>query len=81
MTYKTKPHRAKGEEGVPGGRQLVSVGPYKTAVPDKRKKFIVIGKAWDTEHASARSAATGYVNFVGRDRAWDSLQKAKCRRR
>lgn len=58
-----------------GGAQLVSVGPYRKAVG--AKTYIVIGKGWE-EEGSARSVSQAYVDFVGRDHAWNSLQK--CRR-
>lgn len=73
MTYKTKPRTPSGG----GGRQLVSVGPYRTAVPGPR--YAVIGRGWDHTYPSARSAAQAFVNFVGRDVAWNA--KRRCRSR
>jgi len=69
MAHKTK---AKAE----GGKQLVSVGPYRRAVGPKR--YIVIGKRWEHEYPSARTAAQAFVDFVGRDIAWDAAKFPKC---
>ena len=75
MTTKTKP-LIPGESRR-GGKQLVSVGPNRTAVPS-REKFVVVGRGWDEPHTSSRSAAQDYVNYVGRDHAWNSLRTARC---
>jgi hypothetical protein len=75
MTTKTKP--LIPGEARRGGKQLASVGPDRTAVPS-RDKYIVVGRAWDELHSSARSAAADYVGYVGRDHAWNSLRTARC---
>lgn len=74
MTYKTKLR----EEG---GRQLVSVGPYRTAVPRKGKRYALITKQDQREYGSAVGAAQAFIEFVGRDHAWEALRKKKCLRR
>jgi hypothetical protein len=69
MAHKTK---AKAE----GGKQLVSVGPYVKAVGSRG--YIVIGKRWEQEYPSARTAAQAFVDFVGRDVAWEAVKFPKC---
>ena len=69
MTHKTKARSL-------GGRQLVSIGPYRTAV-SKGKRYAVITKNDQAEFLTAQTAAQHFVEFVGRDRAWDALQR-KC---
>lgn len=59
-----------------GGRQLVSVGPYQTAVPERSKKFAVITKNDVLFSSGAATAAQTFVHFVGRDMAWDALLRA-----
>lgn len=76
MTTKTKPIIPGSER--PGGRQLVSVGPYRTAVKSS-KKFIVIGRGWEAQHISAVGAAGDFIGFVGREQAWKALSTARCR--
>jgi hypothetical protein len=65
-----------------GGRQLVSVGPYKKAV-QARRSFALITKGDQSEYISAITAAQEFVDFVGRNNAWDAVQqaRAKCRLR
>jgi hypothetical protein len=62
-----------------GGRQLVSVGPYRTAVGPKR--FAVITGRGSFERLSAITAAKDFVDFVGRARAGEAAARAayKCR--
>jgi len=56
-----------------GGKHLVSVGPFRTAVPDKNKRFAVLytGKRPEAHHNSyhigAYWAAHEFVSFVGND--------------
>ena len=56
-----------------GGKHLVSVGPYRTAVPDKNKRFAVLytGKRPEAFHTSyhpgAYLAAHEFVTFCGND--------------
>lgn len=69
MAHKTKT-RAEG------GKQLVSVGPYRRA--DGSRGYIVIGRRWEEEYPSARSAAQAFVDFVGRDIAWEAVRFPKC---
>jgi len=72
MTYKTKP-------AAEGGRQLVSVGPYREAVPRGRRYALITGGE-QLEFGSADSAARAFIHFVNRERAWEALQRAKCPR-
>lgn len=56
-----------------GGKHLVSVGPYRTAVLDKNKRFAVLytGKRIEAHHNSyhpgAYRAAHEFVSFIGND--------------
>lgn len=59
-----------------GGRQLVSVGPYQTAVPDRSKKYAVITKNDVLFSSGATTAAQTFVEFVGRDLAWEAVLRA-----
>ncbi len=72
MIRKTKPRDE-------GGRQLVSVGPYREAVR-RGRKYALITKHDQREFTSANSAAEAFIGFVNRDRAWEALQHAKCPR-
>ncbi len=73
MTTKTKP-------AAHGGRQLVSVGPYRTAVGSRG--FTLITKHDQLEYGSAITAAKRFIEFVGRGRAGEAALKAanKCLR-
>jgi hypothetical protein len=72
MIHKVKPR-------ADGGKQLVSVGPYRTAVG--RKWFALITKQQQHDYGSADSAARAFIDFVGRDRAWEALQHSCPRHR
>ena len=73
MTTKVKPRI-----GQIGGKHLVSVGPYRKAVGSK--SFIVIGRGWEDEYGSARSAARAFTDYVGRDHAWNAAKTPRsCR--
>lgn len=56
-----------------GGRQLVSIGPYVTAVPEIGKKYVIIFKNGVAFSSTAVSAAKTFIEFVGRQQAWDAL--------
>lgn len=72
MIQKTKPREQ-------GGRQLVSVGPYRTAVGSGRR-YTVITKLDQGEYSSAITAAKEFVSFVGRARAAEALARPRCPR-
>jgi len=74
MVTKTKPRDQ-------GGRQLVSVGPYRTAT-SRAKSYALITKQDQLEYGTAVSAAQEFVRFVGRARAGEAALKAanKCNR-
>ena len=59
-----------------GGKQLVSVGRYRTAVPEVGKKYAVITKNDALFSSMAVNAAKHFVEFVGRDIAWEALLRA-----
>jgi hypothetical protein len=68
MTYKTKAQHL-------GGKQLVSVGPYRTATGEK--KFAVLSnKSEDGFYTTPILAAQDFVAFVGRDIAWEAMRRA-----
>lgn len=71
MVQKTKPHAE-------GGRQLVSVGPYRTATGTSRR-YALITKHGQHESLSAISAAQAFVGFVGRARAGEAATRAASR--
>ena len=68
----------KVKEKAKGGKQLVSVGPYHRAVGPKT--YAVIGgkgsSQWVKE-GSARSMAEVFIDFVGRDHAWEAIRLSK----
>lgn len=68
MTYKTK---SKAD----GGKQLVSVGPYRSAIKDTSRKFVLIMGTREIYSPSATHLAKEFVAFVGRDLAWDATGK------
>jgi hypothetical protein len=68
MTYKVKAR-------IYGGKQLVSVGPYRTAVGE-RKFAILSNKSEDGFYTTPLLAAQDFVAFVGRDVAWEAVRKA-----
>jgi hypothetical protein len=70
MVTKTKP---RGQ----GGRQLVSVGPYRTAVGSRG--YVLITKHDQHEYGSAVTAAQRFIDFVGRARAGEAVDRAKAR--
>lgn len=72
MVHKTKPK-------TDGGRQLVSVGPYRTATGSGRR-YTVITKLQQGEYLSAVTAAKEFVSFVGRARAAEALARPRCSR-
>ncbi len=74
MVTKTKPRDQ-------GGRQLVSVGPYRTAT-SRSKSYALITKHDQLEYGSAITAAKRFIEFVGRGRAGEAALKAanRCRR-
>lgn len=61
-----------------GGKHMVSVGPYRNAVPDKNKRFAVlyIGRRPEAHHNSYHSAsyqaAHEFVSFCGNEIAQDA---------
>lgn len=63
MTYKTKP-------GI--GRKSVTVGPYRMAVGLQRYAVIIGGEA--NICMSAIEAAQFFIEYVGRNDAWDALK-------
>jgi hypothetical protein len=70
MVQKTKPRDE-------GGRQLVSVGPYRTAVGSRG--FALITKRNQFAYGSAVTAAKRFVEFVGRARAGEAADRPRCR--
>lgn len=69
----------KTKQASSGGRQLVSVGRYKTATSASRK-YAIITKHDADEYGSAVTAAQEFVAFVGRDHAWDAVRRAYVKR-
>jgi hypothetical protein len=67
MTYKVKARTQ-------GGKQLISVGPYRTATGEK-KYAVLSNKSEDGFYTTPVLAATDFVDFVGRDIAWDALRR------
>lgn len=59
-----------------GGRQLVSIGPYHTAVPEVGKRYAVITKNAVVYASTGVTAAKEFIEFVGRDIAWEGLLRA-----
>lgn len=74
LVHKTKPRDQ-------GGRQLVSVGPYRTAT-SRSRGYALITRHDQLEYGSAISAAKEFVSFVGRARAGEAASRAaaKCAR-
>ena len=70
MTHKTKLAHE-------GGRQLVSVGPYRTAVGGRG--YALITKRDQHEYGSAITAAKRFIEFVGRARAGEAALRAASR--
>ena len=62
LTYKTK-------AGV--GRKSVTVGKYRQAVGPMQYALIINGDTW--RYTSAISAAQAFIEYVGRDDAWNAL--------
>lgn len=71
MVHKTKPRDE-------GGRQLVSVGPYRTATGSK--SYALITKRDQFEYGSAITASKRFVEFVGRTRAGEAANRPRCPR-
>ena len=65
MTIKTKSRDR-------GGKQVVSVGPYRTACGPRR--FAMIGKTEDVITLAAWDAAKAFIAFVGRDHAREAVR-------
>lgn len=61
-----------------GGKHFVSVGSYRTAVPDNSKRFAVLytGKRPEAHHDSFHSgsywAAHEFVTFIGNDQMFNA---------
>jgi hypothetical protein len=75
MVTKTKPRDQ-------GGRQLVSVGPYRTATGGTNRSYALITKQDQLEYGTSITAAQRFVSFVGRARAGEAADRAhaRCRR-
>lgn len=61
-TYKTKPRI---------GRRSVTVGPYRTAVGPRQYAVIIGGEAFLA--GTAIEAAQHFIEYVGRNEAWNAL--------
>jgi hypothetical protein len=69
MTYKTKARLS-------GGKQLVSVGPYRTACGEKTYA-VISNRGDDGFYTTPNLAAADFVDFVGRDIAWEALKNSR----
>lgn len=67
MTYKTKWRDQ-------GGKQFVSVGPYRTAIKDGSKRYAVISGIDEAFFGFADQAAKDFIQFVGRDIARQAIR-------
>src|SRR5262245_8134884 len=60
-----------------GGKQTVTVGPYRTANNDRMQRFAFFTKEQSSTYPAAISAAQDFVDFVGRDLAWEAATRCK----
>ena len=63
-----------------GGKQVVTVGPRRTAIPDGCPYQMICwrrgGVQVEDAYRSAQDAARDFVAFIGRDGAWRAAQRA-----
>ena len=55
-----------------GGKQLVSVGPYRTATSKQRQYTVITGDNNASPTDSSYEAAKEFIEFVGREIAWEA---------
>lgn len=62
-TYKTKPRV---------GRKSVTLGPYREAVPGGRWHYAMTVGGELHKYSDSRTAAMDFIDYVGRDDAWEA---------
>lgn len=63
-----------------GGKQTVTLGRNKMAVPGKYQYMMICwmnGQAQkETKYTFLREATKDFITYVGRNKAWEAVQKA-----